>query len=275
MTQYCSFTYKDLLTQKALISAFIISIGLALLFIRSGGLSLEQHSISSNNHSHNLNSQKLVNSNSNTLCCLIRLHSVHLSYLPVLALSLSYAGFDKIHAYVVSIDPSIDKQLLHRKMDMINTIAQRVNYITYLELGPAEPNDFGYSPLDHALTYLYNQHEHSPSACEYVLSTNGDNFYSSELRKVVLPHMEAKKDIIAWDFITRYGGPKCVPVALRLASADLGSAAYRVAFLKQHKLHFNYLNKPYDHLGDAYFIESAAKLSNGTVLLRQTLFIHQ
>jgi hypothetical protein len=176
---------------------------------------------------------------------------------------------------VVSIDKSIDKQLLLRKMDMINTIAQRVDYITLLELDEAEPNDAGYSLLDHALTYLYNQSEHSPTACEYVLSTNADNFYSSQLRKNILPYMNAKADMIAWDFVSRYGGPWCASVKLAMGSADLGSATYRLAFLKKHKLHFNYGNASYHGLSDGYFVESAASLADSIVILRQTLFIHQ
>jgi hypothetical protein len=157
---------------------------------------------------------------------------------------------------------------------MINTIAQRVDYITFLDLGESEPNDAGYSLLDRALTYLYNQSEHSPTACEYVLATNADNFYSSQLRKNVLPYMDAETDLIAWDFVTRYGGPKCVPVGVT-AWVDLGSAAYRVAFLKKHKLHFTYGNRPYDGMSDGHFFRSAASLADTMVILRQTLFIHQ
>jgi hypothetical protein len=200
---------------------------------------------------------------------------VHLPYLPVLALGLSQAGFDNIHLYVVNIDKSIDKQLLLHKMDMINTIAQRVDYITFPDLGESEPNDAGYSLLDRALTYLYNQSEHSPTACEYVLATNADNFYSSQLRKNALPYMDAKIDMIGWDFISRYDGPRCVSVRLAAGAADLGSATYRLAFLKKHNLHFNYGNRPYDGLSDGHFIEIAASLADSIVILRQTLFIHQ
>jgi hypothetical protein len=176
---------------------------------------------------------------------------------------------------VVSINKSIDKQLLLRKIDMINTIAQRVDYITLLELGEPEPNDAEYSLLDRALTYLYNQSEHSPTACEYVLSMDADNFYSSQLRKNILPYMDAKADMIAWDFVTRYDGPRCVSVKLVVGAADLGSATYRLAFLKQHKLQFNFRGRPYDGLSDGYFVEIAASLADTIIILRETLSIHQ
>jgi hypothetical protein len=173
------------------------------------------------------------------------------------------------------MDTGLDKQSILHQIDMINTIAERVDYITFLDVGVPEAGDIGYSLVDRALKYLYKQYEHSPSACEYVLTTNGDNFYSSELSNNVVPYMNAKKDIIAWDFVTRYGGPKCVPVKLETKRADLGTVAYRIAFLKQHKLYFSYLNRPYDVTSDGYFVEIAASLANTTVLLRQTLFIHQ
>jgi hypothetical protein len=277
MTEYYSFTYKDLVTKRALIPVFIISIALTLHFISLSGLSFKQYSIlnTNNNHSGNLNSPKLANLASNILCCLVRLHGAHLPYLPVLALGLSQAGFDKIHLYVVSIDKGIDRQLLLRKIEMINTITQRVDYISLLELGEPEPNDAGYSLLDRGLTYLYNQSEHSPTACEYVLPTNADNFYSSQLGRNVLSYMDAKTDVIVWDFITPYDGPRCTSVSLGLSGADLGSAAYRVAFLKQHKLHYNHGNRPYDGLSDGHFFASSASISDAIVFLRETLFVHQ
>jgi hypothetical protein len=274
MTEYYSFIYKYRVTKKQLFRVFIISTALVPLFISLRGLSLKQYSIFSinNNQYDKLNSGRLVNLTSNTLCCLVRIHGVHLPYLPVLALGLSQAGFDKIRLYVVNIDKSIDKQLLLRKIDMINTFVQRVDYITLPDLGEPEPNDAGYSLLDHALIYLYNQPEHSPTACEYVLSTNADNFYPSQLSKNLLPHMDAKTDVITWDFVTRYDGPRC---ASGPSWPDLGSAAYRLAFLKQHKLHFNYGNRSYDNISDGHFFRSAASLADTMVILRQILFIHQ
>ncbi len=297
MSQYCSFTYQDLLTKKALIPVFIISIALTLLFIRSGGVPLVQQTISSNSDSDNWTSQRVVNLNaSNTLCFLIRVRQVHLSYFPVLALALSQTGFDNIHLYVINIDKSIDKQLLLRKIDMINTFVQRVDYISLLNVGKPEANDFGFSLLDRALTYLYNQYERSPSACEYIIMTNGDNFYSSELQSKVFSHMVEKKDIIAWNFISRNYRPdlieadankeqsspqivdkgtvKCLPVALRIKEAPLGSAAFRLAFLKQHKLYHNHLNRTYDDLSDGYFVQCAASLSNASVILTPILFVY-
>jgi hypothetical protein len=260
-------------------------------------LSLQQPFILSNNYDDNLNSQSLVQFTSISLCGLIRVHSGQLSYLPVLALALSHTGFGRMHLYVISIDTSIDNQLLLRTIDMINTIVRRVDYITLLDVGTSDENDYGFTLTDRALTYLYHQYEHSPSTCQYVILTNGDNFYSRELGKNVLPHMYAKKDIIAWNFVSRYywpdsikvsevknqttpkivdtGKAKCIPVSMRVGHADLGTVAYRVAFLKQHGLHIHYPNGTYDAWSDGFFVQIAASLTNASVILRQTLYVHQ
>jgi hypothetical protein len=220
---------------------------------------------------------------------------VHLPYLPVLALALNQTGFNTIHLYVINIDKSVDKQLLLRKIDMINTFVQRVDYITLLDVGKPKKSDFGFSLLDRALTYLYNQYEHSPSACKYVIMTDSGSFYSSELRNKVLPHMNETKDIIAWNFVSRdyrpdlieadanknqsspkivdTGFEKCLPVALRIKDAPLGSAAFRLAFLQQHKLHYNYLHRPYDDFSHGYFVERAGNLTNASVILQTMLFV--
>jgi hypothetical protein len=297
MTEYYSFTYKDLVTKNTLIPAFIINIALGLLFISADGLSLKEYSTPSinNSHSENLTSPSLLNLTSNILCCLIRVQKMDLPYLPVLALALNQSGFNTMHLYVINIDKSIDKQLLLRKIDMIHAFVERVDYITLPDLGEPEPNDAGYSLLDRALTYLYNQYEHSPTACEYVIMMDSGSFYSSELGNRAIPHMAEKKDIIAWNFISRHYRPdliqadanknqrspkivdtgleKCLPVELQIKDAPLGSAAFRLAFLQQHKLHYNYLNRSYDDFSHGYFVERAGSLANDSVILRVILFV--
>ncbi|CAF4228903.1 unnamed protein product [Adineta steineri] len=175
-------------------------------------------------------------------------------------------------------------------------MVSRDNYIILLDIGRSKGKDFGYTLTDRALTYLYNRYQQSPSECQYIIITNGDNFYSRDLGKDVLPHMEAKKDIIAWGFVSRYfrpdyisvltnfwtsprvvdmGTAKCMSVALITGSIDLGTVAYRLAFLQQHNLHFHYPNGNYSNLSDGYFVEQAAKLTKASVILRQTLFVRQ
>jgi hypothetical protein len=220
-----------------------------------------------------------------------------MSYLPALALALNHTGFDNMRLYAINIDKKVDKEWLSRTIKMINTVVGRENYISPLNIDQFEKDKFGFMSMDRMLTYLYKQYEYSPSTCEYIILTNSDNLYSRHLGKHILPHMHAKKDIIAWNFVSKYYLPfstevsdgkmeitaqivdtlteKCIPVALRRGAVDLGGVSFRLAFLKQHNHHIHYSNGSYNRVSDGYFIETAANLTNTSVILRQTLFIHQ
>jgi hypothetical protein len=234
-----------------------------------------------------------VGSTSITVCILIRVLSGHMSYLPAFAIALNHTGFDKIRLYIISIDKNVDKQWLSRTIKMINTMVGRENYISALNVGPFEKDDFGFISMDRALTYLYKQHERSPSICEYVILTDSNTLYSRHFGKHILPHMSAKKDIITWNFVSEQywpnametsngkqqvnseivdsGTEKCVSTAIEIAHVPLGSAAYRLAFLKRHNLHIRYPNGTYSRKSDEYFFRTAATLTNVLVILKQTL----
>ena len=151
---------------------------------------------------------------------------------------------------------------------------------------------------DRALAYLYKQDANSSSACQYVTFTNGDNFYSRNFVKKILPHMKSGKDIIGWGFVSHHykphykesidstkktvpevvddGTEKCTPVELRAGYADLGAAAYRVSFLKQHNLYFGGPSRrSYSFGSDGYFVTEAAKRTSASVILKQTFLVHQ
>ncbi|CAF1996672.1 unnamed protein product [Rotaria magnacalcarata] len=239
----------------------------------------------------------LLDSESLTLCVIVRIYGPQVSYLPVLALGFLHAGFDNVRIYVINTDRSTDSQLLFQTIDLINKIVLRTNYITFLGLGEPLDNDYGYTLTDRALDYLYDQYKRSPSICHYLIVTNGDNLYSRYLGNKTLPHMRAKKDIIVWDFVSRYHRPyliqaqeerlqkpyrifddgtaKCVAVSLQRGGVDLGAAAYRLAFLYQYKLRFSFSNGTYHVESDGFFMDKASLLTNMSVIVRQTLFIHQ
>ncbi|CAF4502870.1 unnamed protein product, partial [Rotaria socialis] len=158
-------------------------------------------------------------------------------------------------------------------------------------------DDFGYKLTDLALMYLYDQYARLPSKCDYILITNGDNLYSSFLGSKLKTHLLARKDIVAWDFISHYervnllqadslekgtnyeifddGTAKCLPISLIPGHFDLGAAVYRLAFLRHYALQFRYPDGSYDSWSDGYFMARASGYTNATVLIRQTLLIHQ
>jgi hypothetical protein len=232
-----------------------------------------------------------------TLCIVTRIYWAQIPYFPISALALYHTGFDNIRIYVINTDKKTDIQQLKQTINFINDLVLRQEFVTFLDLGqPPDGKDFGYGMTDRALTYLYKQDENSPSICQYVTFTNGDNFYSRNFAKKLLPHMKMGKDIIAWGFVSHHykpqyqeaidatkrrlpeivddGTEKCTPVELRYGFADLGAVAYRLSFLRKHDLHFSSFGS-YSYSSDGYFVEQARQRMNTSIILRQTLLVHQ
>jgi len=233
-----------------------------------------------------------------TLCMVIRIYSAQILYFPVLALGLYHNGLHNIRIYLINTDSRTNIQQLEQTVKFINELILRQDFITLLDVGkPSAVKDFGYEMTDRALTYLYKQNVHSPSICQYVTFTNGDNFYSRNFAKKILPHMQNEKDIIAWGFVSHHykphyklsidstkktvpeivddGTQKCTPVELKAGFADLGAVAYRLSFLQKHILYFRGPTGGYSFGSDGYFVEQAARRTSASILLKQTLFVHQ
>ncbi len=234
-----------------------------------------------------------------TLCVVTRIYYAQIPYFPVFALALYHTNFHNIRIYLVNTDNRTDDlPQLNRTIQFINQLVLRTDFVILLDLGklPSQ-TDFGYGMTDRALTYLYQQHTNSSSMCQYVTFTNADNLYSRNFVKKILPHMKAGKDIIGWDFVSHYHWPryqqhidpkiktvpeiiddgteKCLSVALKMTYVDLGAIAYRLSFLQEQNLYFWRKGSGYSFGSDGYFVEEAAKRTNASILLRQTLFVHQ
>ncbi|CAF1016718.1 unnamed protein product [Adineta steineri] len=245
-------------------------------------------------YSYNYN----INSSTPILCIITRIYEPQVSYFPVFALALLHTGLDNIRIYVTNTDRRTDIRQLKQTISFLNKFVLRKDYITFLNLGdPPQRNDDGYVMTNRALSYIYEQNNHSSSACQYIVVTNGDNFYSQIFGKRILPHMKDGKDMIAWGFVSHHYKPhykefinqtnltvlqiiddgtgKCTPVAFRAGFAELGSVAYRLAFLKKHNLYFNQPDASYSVSLDGYFVEQAAQRASSSVILKQTLFFHQ
>jgi hypothetical protein len=233
-----------------------------------------------------------------TLCVVTRIYYAQISYFPVFALALYHIHLQNIRIYLVNTDIQTDLRQLNQTIQFINQFILRNDFIILLDLGkPSTDKDYGYRMTDRALTYLYQQHTNSASICQYVTFTNADNFYSRNFVKKILPHMKAGKDLIAWSFVSHHPKPqyrehsdpkkkavpeivdditeKCASVTLKTNFVDLGAVAYRLSFLQEHNLYFLRPGRGYTFGSDGYFVEEAAKRTNASILLRQTLFIHQ
>jgi len=232
------------------------------------------------------------------LCIVTRIYGAQISYFPVLALGLYHTGLQNIRIYVINTDNRTDISQLKQTIKFINELILRQDFVTLLNLGePSVGKDFGYEMTDLALTYLYKQYLQSPSICQYVTFTNGDNFYSRNFGRKILSHMKAEKDIIGWGFVSHHykphykesidskkktvpeivddGTEKCTPVELKADFADLGAVAYRLSFLQKHNLYFRRSDGSYSFGSDGYFVGEAARRTSASIILKQTLFVHQ
>jgi len=248
--------------------------------------------------SFNIALSTTVDSTLPILCMVTRIYWAQLTYFPLFALALYHNGLHNIRIYTINTDNQTNIEQLKQTINFINDLVLQQNFVLLLDLGePSTKNDFGYGMTDRAIDYLYKQHTNSSSSCQYVTFTNGDNFYSRNFAKKILPHMKSGKDIIGWSFVSHHykphykesidsrkktvpevvddGTEKCTPVELRAGYADLGAVAYRFLFLKQHNLYFGGPNRGYSFGSDGYFVEQAARRTSTSVILKQTLFVHQ
>jgi hypothetical protein len=233
-----------------------------------------------------------------TLCVVTRIYYAQISYFPVFALALYHNNFHNIRIYLINTDIRTDLAQLEQTIQFINQLVLRNDFIILLDLGkPSIDKNYGYGMTDRALTYLYQQHTDSASMCQYVTFTNADNFYSRNFVKKILPHMKAGKDIIGWGFVSHHpkvqyqeyidpkkkavpevvddGTEKCAPAIFKKGYMDLGAVAYRLSFLQEYNLYF--LRPHWTDIiqSGGYFVQDASKRTNSSVLLRQTLFVHQ
>jgi hypothetical protein len=233
-----------------------------------------------------------------TLCVVTRIYWAQLQYFSVFALALYHTGLHNVRIYLINTDNQTNIQQLEETVQFINQLVLRKDFVVLLDLGePSNGQDFGYPMTDRALAYLYRQHVNSSSICQYFTFTNADNFYSRNFAKKILPHMKAEKDIIAWGFVSHHrkvhyqelidatiktvpeivddGTQKCTPVKFIPGYVDLGAVAYRLSFLQKHNLYFRPPDGSYHYGSDGYFAEQAARRTTTSIILRQTLFMHQ
>ena len=247
---------------------------------------------------HILTNQHQFTSSSPSLCVITRIHGPQIPYFPLFALALHLSGLDRLRIYVVNTDSRTNLVHLRQTIDFINNLVQVEHFVALLDLGPLpEINQFGYGVTDQALRYLYDQQANNTSNCDYVMVTNADNLYTKNFAVKVLPHMKDNYDIIGWSFVSHHqkshfqekfnetnnvgpkfiddGTEKCTPTTLHIGVLDLGAAMYRFGFLFKHRLYFRSDDDAYHGGSDGFFIEQAIQHTKHSVVLRQTIFIHQ
>ncbi|CAF3189183.1 unnamed protein product [Rotaria socialis] len=233
-----------------------------------------------------------------SLCVVVRVEKSKIRHLPVLALSLYQTGLQNLRLYLLISERGSGGELLTATIKLINQLVNQSNYVLLLDLVESSFSDMNSSELtDRVLEYLYNQSKYYPEACTYIVFTNSDSYYSRSFGRRLLPHMKASTDIIAWSFVAPFPRPSfnlkassshentprmldnrfetCVSGQFKPEGVTSGSIAYRLAFLKAHKLSYCSLSGLFTQRTDGDFVVHAATFTNMSVLLKQTLLIHQ
>lgn len=240
---------------------------------------------------------KLFNISVPTLCVIVRVYDRQLQDLPVLALSLYRSGIQPIRLFIVNTDIRTNLETLNQTIFHIQQFTGNHEFITWLSFSRIPYlNQYGYGVTDQALEYLYQQYDRNSSTCHYLLVTNGDNIYSHNLGKHIIPHMKMNVDMISWAFTSHHkreyrkikthknkqrnprtlddGTEKCNPAILRLGEIDLGATVYRFSLLHKHKFYYKGTHG-YRIDSDGRFLEKVLPFANDSVVLGQTLFMHQ
>jgi hypothetical protein len=239
-----------------------------------------------------------LNSNgSESVCVLARFYGPQMNYFPAFALALQQSGLPRVRLFVINTDAHTDLHLLRQKIEQVNQICLQKDYSQLLNLGlPIGTNDFGYTMTDQALNYFYDNYDRFSSICQYVMTTNADNLYSSNLGTKLLPNIQQQVDVIGWSFISHYCFPKyqesfeetsiqnqyiddgtmsSISAKFEIGSIDLGAVMYGFALLKAHRFLFKDPIHGYNKESDGIFTVRVATVANSSVLLKQILLIHQ
>jgi hypothetical protein len=147
-------------------------------------------------------------------------------------------------------------------------------------------NDYGYLLTDLTLEWLKQN-----SICDYLIVTNGDNWYSSNLFDVVVPFIHQGYHAIAFHFVSHHVWPSAVQswragtdVEIRTKFEqgwiDLGAGLVDFDLLKQHNIDFAMstvtAGKPTNWFGldGEYWLKILEKGAVNAIIPR-VLFVHQ
>ena len=159
--------------------------------------------------------------------------------------------------------------------------------VSYLPLGGSAYNKtlYAYDATDEALDAIVA----AGAQCDYLLVTNGDNLYSAYLLDAIMPLMDKRAPLIAWDFVSHHLRDNTanthISVAIREKFIDLGSFAARFEFYKRYNLRFVANAREFSGSCAGFFAADycmaervsrlAARLKARVALLHSILMFHQ
>lgn len=138
------------------------------------------------------------------------------------------------------------------------------------------PTSYGFEETDWAIDRLVDEGEQWH--CDFLLTTNGDNVYSSYLLHYVERYTPTHS-LIAWHFTSHHEKPSphvTLRTELRLYKIDLGAFIASLAVIREHQLRFlKFAPDGRIDWCDGRFVEEFIKVSMNHVVIPKLLFLHQ
>jgi len=148
--------------------------------------------------------------------------------------------------------------------------------------GPSSPDTFGTNTWGYEATnYAVEQLFAANAPCEYFLFTNADNLYARGFLATGIPGMLEQRDLLGFNFVTRYVQPSTnlghMPMAdagFRLGKIDLGAVLVSAKAMQESGIRFNL---EHGEITDWKFFEEmiARPGSRGYLWYPELHYIHQ
>eukprot|EP01111_Echinosteliopsis_oligospora_P018595 TRINITY_DN8630_c0_g1_i1.p1 TRINITY_DN8630_c0_g1~~TRINITY_DN8630_c0_g1_i1.p1 ORF type:complete len:295 (-),score=34.36 TRINITY_DN8630_c0_g1_i1:58-942(-) len=240
------------------------------------------------------------------VCFVVRTYYKH--EISILALVASVLGSGVQNASFHFLDTQINPTF-----DVLPDIVELINELYGRDVAQASPftyeaatirfptiknfTDYGYIQTD---LYIHeNILRNTSTKCDYIVVTNGDNLYSTQLLNILRPVMMNKIQLIGFEFISHYGWSYVDPnidyywvpregldvhilTEFQANKVDLGAVAFQVERWREKNATFlldkflkNITAASIDaHNSDAFFIPMFAEGST-TETIKSVLFVHQ
>jgi hypothetical protein len=218
------------------------------------------------------------------ICAIVRTHPGQSNILPITVLSLTQQSDPSIgiEVFLVNTDPN-----QYETSDFMHHVASDANCRNPTSSVIVIDGSFHQNP---PIGYLYGydvtdrvleQHILGKASCQYILVTNGDNFYSKNFFRYIKSSVLSSKQLIAWDFTTHHKREyNVIHTEIVLGKIDLGAALVATTAINStnarfvfkenmdgdtaYALDFFFMKNIHSHFGD-----------DGVEIIHQVLFAHQ
>eukprot|EP01117_Protostelium_nocturnum_P008722 TRINITY_DN3127_c0_g1_i4.p2 TRINITY_DN3127_c0_g1~~TRINITY_DN3127_c0_g1_i4.p2 ORF type:complete len:303 (-),score=67.09 TRINITY_DN3127_c0_g1_i4:1190-2098(-) len=226
-------------------------------------------------------------------CMLVRTYKKKIPELLKFSLSASFSGLPlsqvKLYYIVTGVNDEEEYKATVNDLDVFsksfNNLVGMDGFSSVLPIsfGATGDRDFGYNFTDIALRdYFYGKspkyndkypHYSHPNDCEFIIITNGDNYYLDGWLKFIKEAIPAVSEFIYFNMYSHHWEAylDTKPV---ISSIDLGAAMFNLTFLRKSSFFFTNLSRD-SWIWDGIFIEKVNLTSKHTTKVKRMLFVHE